>query len=246
MLEISALEAGYGPIRILAGVSLSVGRGRIVALLGGNGTGKSTLLKAISGLVRPTLGSIIFDGKRIAGLPPHIIVRRGLVQVTQGKEAFAGMTVEENLLLGGFTCPDRVTRARTMDEVYGYFPVLHERRHHLAAVLSGGQLQMLCIAAGLMCRPKMMLLDEPSAALAPRMVQEIFQTIHRISRSGMTVLLVEQNVRMALLLADYGYVIRDGTIHLEGPAESLVNDERVRLSYLGGTIVNRAEAGLPA
>ena len=239
MLDIDGVEAGYGSVQILNGVSLKVGKGQIVALLGGNGTGKSTLLKAISGLIKPWRGGIVFDGESIDGLRPDRIVRRGLAQVTQGKDAYPAMTVEENLRLGGFARNDRAALRRMLDRVYDYFPALAERRHQHAAVLSGGQLQMLCIGRGLMSEPKMMLLDEPSAALAPQIVLDIFRIIARICREGMTLLLVEQNVRMALLLAQYAYVIRDGVIHIEGPAEKLIDDDNVRLSYLGGTVADR-------
>ena len=239
MLEIKDLVSGYGSVQILNGASLKVGRGQIVALLGGNGTGKSTLLKATSGLLKPWSGSITFDGRRIDGLRPDRIVRHGLVQVTQGKEAFPGMTVEENLRLGAYVVADRAKRAASIERVYSYFPILKEKRNHLSGTLSGGQLQMVCIGRGLMSNPKMLMLDESSAALVPQVVLEIFRTIHRITRDGMTVLLVEQNVRMALLLAEYGYVIKDGIIHIEGAAEKLLHDDNVRLSYLGGTVANR-------
>jgi branched-chain amino acid transport system ATP-binding protein len=239
VLEIKDLVSGYGSVQILNGASLKVGRGQIVALLGGNGTGKSTLLKAASGLLKSWSGSISFDGRRIDGLRPDRIVRHGLVQVTQGKEAFPGMTVEENLTLGAYVVGDRAERAANLERVYSYFPILKEKRNQLSGTLSGGQLQMVCIGRGLMSSPKMLMLDEPSAALAPQVVLEIFRTIHRITRDGMTVLLVEQNVRMALLLAEYGYVIKDGIIHIEGAAEKLFHDDNVRLSYLGGTIANR-------
>jgi branched-chain amino acid transport system ATP-binding protein len=239
MLEIKDLVGGYGNVQILNGASLHVNRGSIVALLGGNGTGKSTLLKATSGLLKPWSGSITFDGERIDGLRPDLIVRRGLVQVTQGKEAFPGMTVEENLKLGAYTVGDRAKVASAIERVYSYFPVLKEKRRQLSGTLSGGQLQMVCIGRGLMSSPKMIMLDEPSAALAPQVVLDIFRTIHKITKDGMTVLMVEQNVRMALLLAEYGYVIKDGIIHIEGPAEKLIYDDNVRLSYLGGTVANR-------
>ncbi len=239
MLDIKDLVGGYGNVQILNGASLKVERGQIVALLGGNGTGKSTLLKATSGLIRPWSGSITFDGERIDGLRPDTIVKRGLAQVTQGKEAFPGMTVEENLKLGGYTVRDRAKVASALERVYSYFPILKEKRRQLSGTLSGGQLQMVCIGRGLMSSPKMIMLDEPSAALAPQVVLEIFRTIYRITRDGMTVLMVEQNVRMALLLATYGYVIKDGIIHIEGPAEKLIYDDNVRLSYLGGTVANR-------
>ncbi len=239
MLKIDDVVGGYGSVQILNGATLKVGRGQIVALLGGNGTGKSTLLKTISGLIKPWRGSILFDGERIDGLRPDRIVRRGLVQVTQGKEAYPGMTVEENLRLGAFVVKDRAQARRSLERVFTYFPVLKEKRHQLSGTLSGGQLQMLCIGRGLMSEPKMIMLDEPSAALAPQIVLDIFRTVGRIARDGMTVLMVEQNVRMALLLAEHGYVIKDGVIHIEGPAEQLINDDNVRLSYLGGTVADR-------
>ncbi len=239
MLIVKNLVGGYGSVRILNGASLNVERGSIVALLGGNGTGKSTLLKATSGLTKPWSGEIIFDGERIDGLRPDAIVRRGLVQVTQGKEAFPGMTVEDNLKLGAYTVRNAKKIADTLERVYSYFPVLKEKRRQLSGTLSGGQLQMVCIGRGLMSSPKMIMLDEPSAALAPQIVMDIFRTIYRITQDGMTVLMVEQNVRMALLLASYGYVIRDGIIHIEGPADKLIYDDNVRLAYLGGTVANR-------
>jgi branched-chain amino acid transport system ATP-binding protein len=239
MLEIKDLVGGYGSVQILNGASLRVDRGQIVALLGGNGTGKSTLLKAVSGLIKPWSGSIAFDGERIDGLRPDRIVRRGLVQVTQGKEAFPAMTVEENLRLGGYVVRDRSTMASNLERVYSYFPILKEKRNQLSGTLSGGQLQMVCIGRGLMSSPKMIMLDEPSAALAPQVVLDIFRAIHRITRDGTTVLMIEQNVRMALLLAHYGYVIKDGVIHIEGPADKLIHDDNVRLSYLGGTVAAR-------
>jgi len=243
MLAIKDLVGGYGSVQILNGASLTVAQGQIVALLGGNGTGKSTLLKAASGLLRPWSGTITFDGERIDGLRPDEIVRRGLVQVTQGKEAFPAMTVEENLRLGAYVVGNRARTAEALERVYSYFPILKDKRRQLSGTLSGGQLQMVCIGRGLMSSPRMIMLDEPSAALAPQIVMEIFRTIHRITQDGMTVLMVEQNVRMALLLAEYGYVIKDGVIHIEGPAASLINDDNVRLSYLGGTVANR-EASL--
>jgi branched-chain amino acid transport system ATP-binding protein len=242
MLSLDGVEAGYGKVQILNGITLEVKRGQIVALLGGNGTGKSTLLKATSGLIRPWSGTITFDGERIDVLRPHQIVRRGLVQVTQGKESYPGMTIEENLKVGAFVRNDRAAEARNLEQVFEYFPVLKERRRQLSATLSGGELQMLCIGRGLMSEPKMIMLDEPSSALAPQVVLDIFRIVSRICKDGMTLLLVEQNVRMALLLAEYGYVIRDGTIHLEGLAKDLIDDDNLRLSYLGGTLADRDAA----
>ena len=239
MLEVRNLVTGYGRIKILDGVNLGVERGGIVTVLGGNGTGKSTLLRALSGLIPTWSGEILFNGENIASARPDRIVRAGLVQVTQGKEAYPGMTVEENLMVGAFTRTDKAAVSADLKKVYDFFPVLAERRRQLSGTLSGGEVQMLVIGRGLMAGPKMLMLDEPSAALAPRVVLDIFANVHRIAQTGVTILLVEQNVRMALLLAQYGYIIRDGRILIEGPADELSKDESVKLSFLGGTVANR-------
>ena len=239
MLSIRGVATGYGKVQILRGIDMSVSEGRIVALLGGNGTGKSTLLKAVSGLLPVWGGAIEFEGEAIHNRRPNEIVKRGLTQVTQGKDMYPAMTVEENLRIGAHTRRDRAGVAADLDKVFGYFPVLGERRRQLAATLSGGEVQMLVIGRGLMARPKLIMLDEPSSALAPRIVLDIFSIVNRISRNeGITILLVEQNVRMALLLAEYGYVIRDGVIHIEGDSRDLINDDNVRLAYLGGTVTD--------
>jgi branched-chain amino acid transport system ATP-binding protein len=238
MLAVNGVTTGYGSIQILRGIDMAVPEGKIVALLGGNGTGKSTMLKAISSLIPVWDGEILFDGSPIHKLRPHEIVRRGLVQVTQGKDTYPAMTVEENLKLGAYTRSDRAGIKADMENVYGFFPVLRERRKQLSATLSGGEVQMLVIGRGLMARPKMIMLDEPSAALAPKVVLEIFAIINRISQSGVTILIVEQNVRMALILAQYAYIIRDGKILIEGKARDLINDENVKLSFLGGTVAD--------
>ena len=234
MLKIKNLISGYGSVQILNGANMRVDNQSIVALLGGNGTGKSTILKACSGIIRTWKGSINFNGEDIQNLPPHNIVEKGLVQVTQGKDVFPAMTVLENLRLGGFTLKSKQTFNDNIEKVFNYFPRLNERKSQLAATLSGGELQMLCIGRGLMSNPKMIMLDEPSAALAPQIVLDIFKNINKIRKDGLTVLVVEQNVRMALLLADYGYVIKDGVINVEGESKKLMYDESVKDSYLGG------------
>jgi|TARA_S200000501_G_scaffold148028_1_gene139670 branched-chain amino acid transport system ATP-binding protein len=234
MLKINNLVSGYGSVQILNGANMKVDNQSIVALLGGNGTGKSTILKACSGIIRTWKGSINFNGEDIQNLPPHNIVEKGLVQVTQGKDVFPAMTVLENLRLGGFTLKSKQTLNDNIEKVFNYFPRLNERKSQLAATLSGGELQMLCIGRGLMSNPKMIMLDEPSAALAPQIVLDIFKNINKIRKDGLTVLVVEQNVRMALLLADYGYVIKDGVINVEGESKKLMYDESVKDSYLGG------------
>jgi branched-chain amino acid transport system ATP-binding protein len=245
VLEIRAVESGYGKLKILRGITMSVPNGSVVALLGGNGTGKSTLLKAISGLIPVWGGEITFEGKPIGNLKPHEIVRRGLVQVTQGKDSYPGMTVEDNLKVGAFSRSDRAGVAEDMKLVFDLFPRLKDRRKQISGTLSGGEVQMLVIGRGLMARPKMIMLDEPSAALAPKVVLDIFRVINRIRRDmNMTILLVEQNVRMALLLADYGYIIRDGVIHIEGKAAEMVDNDAVRQSYLGGTVADTNVAAL--
>ena len=234
MLKIKNLVSGYGSVQILNGANMKVDNQSIVALLGGNGTGKSTILKACSGIIRTWKGSINFNGEDIQNLPPHNIVEKGLVQVTQGKDVFPAMTVLENLRLGGFTLKSKQTLNDNIEKVFNYFPRLNERKSQLAATLSGGELQMLCIGRGLMSNPKMIMLDEPSAALAPQIVLDIFKNINKIRKDGLTVLVVEQNVRMALLLADYGYVIKYGVINVEGQSKKLMYDESVKDSYLGG------------
>ena len=238
MLKINSLISGYGSVQILNGANMKVDKQSVVALLGGNGTGKSTILKAASGLIRSWKGTIEFNNEQIQNLPPHEIVARGLVQVTQGKDVFPAMSVTENLRLGGFILKTNQQLKDNLEKVFNYFPRLNERKDQLAATLSGGELQMLCIGRGLMSNPKMIMLDEPSAALAPQIVLDIFKNINRIRKDGLTVLVVEQNVRMALLLSDYGYVIKDGIINVEGESKKLMYDDTVKDSYLGGTKAN--------
>ena len=242
MLEVKGVHAGYGNLKILRGIDMEVPSGGIVTLLGGNGTGKSTLLKAISGLIPLMEGEVIFDGVSVSKLKPHERMRLGLVQVTQAKEAYPAMTVEENLVLGAYTRKDREATKADLQKVYDFFPVLRERRKQLSGTLSGGEVQMLVIGRGLMASPKMLMLDEPSAALAPKVVLEIFANINRIAKSGVTVLVVEQNVRMALILAQYGYIIRDGVIMMKGEAKKLISDPAVKESFLGGSVSDTTKA----
>lgn len=242
MLEVKDVHAGYGNLKILRGVNMAVPTGGIVTLLGGNGTGKSTLLKAVSGLLPLMQGAVFFDGIDISNLKPHERMRLGLVQVTQAKEAYPAMTVEENLVLGAYTRHDREGAKADLERVYEFFPVLRERRKQMSGTLSGGEVQMLVIGRGLMASPKMLMLDEPSAALAPKVVLEIFANINRIAKSGVTMLVVEQNVRMALILAQYGYIIRDGVIMMEGEADHLISDPAVKESFLGGSVADTSKA----
>jgi branched-chain amino acid transport system ATP-binding protein len=232
MLEVQGLDAGYGLTAVLHGVSLAVPAGSVVALLGGNGAGKTTTLNTISGFLRPTAGTITLEGRSIAGLPSHEIVRRGVVQVPQGREVFPGLTVHENLGLGAIVRRDGEVRA-DLEQVYALFPRLHERRRQKAGSLSGGEQQMLAIGRGLMARPRVLLLDEPSMGLAPLLVDELGQTIADLNRRGMTILLVEQNVGMALEIARHAYVLRDGAIVTSGDARELAAHPELIMFYLG-------------
>ena len=241
MLSIKDVHAGYGNLKILRGVNMVVPQGGIVSLLGGNGTGKSTMLKAISGLIPLMKGKITFNKNDISNLKPHERVRLGIVQVTQAKEAYPAMTVEENLVLGAYTRRDRFATKADLERVYDFFPILRERKYQLSGTLSGGEVQMLVIGRGMMAKPKMLMLDEPSAALAPKVVLDIFTNINRIAKSGVTILLVEQNVRMALILSQYAYIIRDGIIMIEGDSKNLVNDPAVKESFLGGSVANTSK-----
>ena len=242
MLQINDVHAGYGNLKILRGIDMHVPTGGIVTLLGGNGTGKSTMLKAVSGLIPLMEGEVLFDGVNISNMKPHERVRLGLVQVTQAKEAYPAMTVEENLMLGAYIRRDRTDIVADLERVYEMFPVLRERRKQMSGTLSGGEVQMLVMGRGIMAKPKMLMLDEPSAALAPKVVLEIFANINRIAKTGVTILVVEQNVRMALILAQYGYIIRDGVIMIEGKAEQLISDPAVKESFLGGSVADTSKA----
>jgi branched-chain amino acid transport system ATP-binding protein len=232
-LEINNLEVSYGAVRALKGVSLEVRQGEVVALLGANGAGKSTTLRAISGLVRPKAGSISFLGQTLNRQSPSRIVAMGIGHCPEGRRVFTGMTVYDNLLLGASQRGDGEIQA-DLERMYALFPILSERRKQVAGTLSGGEQQMLALARALMSRPKMLLLDEPSLGLAPLIVQSIFSTLEELKQSGTTLLLVEQNVRLALQLADRAYVLRTGQVTLEGNARELQNDERVTRAYLGG------------
>jgi len=234
MLEVKDLWVAYGVTEVLRGISFTVPEGSIVALLGGNGSGKTTTLNTISGFLKPRAGTVWFAGKRIDGLPTDAIVKLGLVQVPQGREVFARMSVAENLELGAVTRTDRLGIKRDLEEVYALFPLLRERRTQKAGTLSGGEQQMLAIARALMAAPKVLLMDEPSAGLAPLVVQEITRIIHRLNRQGRTILLVEQNVGAALSIAETAYVLRDGQIAIADHAAHLKANPEVVRSYLGG------------
>ncbi|MDA8248518.1 MAG: ABC transporter ATP-binding protein [Rhodospirillales bacterium] len=235
MLEVRNIDAGYGRTRILHGLSFSVPDGGILGLLGGNGTGKSTALKVIAGLVRPSAGEVRLDGARIDGHPAHLMAAAGLCLVPQGKEVFGAMSVEENILLGAFhRRRDRAGVAADLAEMFALFPRLRERRHAAAALLSGGERQMLAVARALMSRPRMLLLDEPSAALSPKAVGETAATVRRLRARGLAILLVEQNVALALDLADEIHILRDGRIAFSGRNDGTIDMEQLRRFYLEG------------
>jgi branched-chain amino acid transport system ATP-binding protein len=233
LLKLENLSVGYGDIQVLWDISLHVDRGEVVALIGANGAGKTTTLKTISGLLRPRRGTILFEGQPIHNWPAHRIVAAGLVQVAEGRKLFPRLTVIENLEMGSFIQRARIHRAETLAQVLELFPVLSERRTQLAGTLSGGEQQMLAIGRALMTRPRLLMLDEPSLGLAPLIVADIFRVVREISRSGTTVLIVEQNAVQTLSLADRGYVLENGRVVLSGTGEELLQDERIRTAYLG-------------
>lgn len=233
MLRLAGVKASYGPIQALKGISLEVRKGEVVTLLGGNGAGKSTTLMTISGVNRPVDGEIWYKDTRIDGMPPHEIVKTGLCQVPEGRRIFSRLSVRENLEMGAFTIKDKAEIERNMKEVFGLFPVLEERSAQPGGTLSGGEQQMLAIGRALMSRPELLLLDEPSLGLAPIVVSKIFKIIKDINERGVTVLLVEQNAKAALKLADRAYVLETGRITLTGPAAELMENEQVKKAYLG-------------
>jgi branched-chain amino acid transport system ATP-binding protein len=233
LLQVSGLKVSYGHIEAVKGIDFELHQGQITTLVGANGAGKSTTLLALSGLVAKAAGSVLFDGRDLTKMAPHKIVTNGVVQVAEGRATLTTLTVHENLELGAYTRRDRGNRARDLDYVYGLFPRLKERAHGLAGNLSGGEQQMLAIGRALMAKPRVLLLDEPSMGLAPILVQEIFRTLRDINQAGLTIFLVEQNVRQALKIADRAYVIETGSIVLAGSGRELLVNPRVQEAYLG-------------
>lgn len=234
VLTLANVESSYGPIRAIRGVSLKVAKGTIVTVLGSNGAGKTTILKTISGILDPTKGTVEFKGEDITAKDPALIVQRGLSHVPEGREVFPLLSVHDNLMMGAYTRKDRDGVARDVETVYGYFPILRERAKQDAGLLSGGQQQMLAISRALMAAPELMLLDEPSLGLSPRLTREIFEIVIRINRErGTTLLLVEQNANMALNVADHGYVLENGRIVMEDSCERLREKEDIKEFYLG-------------
>ena len=233
MLEIKDLHVFYGAIHALKGISLTVADGELVSLIGANGAGKTTTLHAISGLLPVASGSILLDGTDLQKVPANTIIGLGMAHVPEGRHVFARMTVEENLRMGAYILRDQKQIAENLERVYGHFPRLKERRRQLAGTLSGGEQQMLAMGRALMTDPKIVLMDEPSMGLSPLLVKEIFAIIQQLHESGITILLVEQNAKMALAVSDRAYVLETGTISMEGPAAELAAGDRVRKAYLG-------------
>jgi branched-chain amino acid transport system ATP-binding protein len=233
LIELKDVTARYGDAQVLWGVSFSVREREIVTIVGANGAGKTTALKTISGVVQAAAGQIIFDGQRIQKLPPHEIAALGIAHVPEGRRLFPLMSVRENLELGAVSANARKQRAKSFEKVFALFPRLKERERQMAGTLSGGEQQMVAIARGLMALPRLIILDEPSLGLAPIVVKEMFGIIQTINREGITILLVEQNVQQSLKIADRAYALENGRVTLEGAGRELLNDERVRQSYLG-------------
>ncbi len=233
LLEVRGLKVAYGGINAVKGIDLAVRTGELVALIGANGAGKTTTLKALCGLLKPTAGSVHYDGQDITGTPAFALVQRGLALVPEGRGVFARLTVEENLAMGAYLRSDKAEIALDCERAYATFPRLAERHSQLAGTLSGGEQQMLAIMRALMGKPRLLLLDEPSMGLAPIVVQKIFETIRAVAREGVTLLLIEQNARLALQTCDRGYVMESGTITLSGDAKALLDNPEVRRAYLG-------------
>lgn len=234
ILKIKDLKLNYGPISAIKGIDLSVEEGQIVALLGANGAGKTSTLKVISGLLKPTSGEVIFEGNNIAGKSAHKIAKAGIMQSPEGRHVLVGLTVEENLRVGGYTVRDKKQLTQNFERVYSLFPRLKERAKQQASTLSGGEQQMLAIGRALMGSPRVLILDEPSLGLAPLLIKDIFDTLVKIKQEGTTILIVEQNALATLKIADYAYVLELGKISMHGKAEDLVKDERLVEAYLGG------------
>ncbi len=233
MLEVKKIHTYYGNIHALKGVSITVEENEIVTLIGGNGAGKTTTLRSISGLVKPRLGEIFFEGELISKTPAHELVYKGITMVPEGRGIFSRLTVYENLDMGAYSQPDRSTFDRDIDRVFHLFPRLKERQKQISGTLSGGEQQMLATARALMANPRLLLMDEPSMGLAPILVESVFETIQEINKTGTTILLVEQNATVALSVADRGYVLQTGEIVLKDSAENLRKDEMVQKAYLG-------------
>ncbi|AFJ86619.1 Branched-chain amino acid transport ATP-binding protein LivF [Burkholderia sp. KJ006] len=233
MLKIKGLQVNYGGIQAVKGVDMEVRQGELVTLIGANGAGKTTTMKAITGLKPYSAGDIEYEGKSIKGIPPHELLKRGLAMVPEGRGIFARMSIIENMQMGAYLRNDKDQIKKDVDRMFGFFPRLKERATQLAGTLSGGEQQMLAMSRAILSKPKLLLLDEPSMGLSPIMVEKIFEVVREISKEGITVLLVEQNARLALQAADRGYVMDSGTVTMEGDAKQMLDDPKVRAAYLG-------------
>ena len=234
LLEFKNIVAAYGSITALKNVTFNVEEGQVVSLIGANGAGKTSTMRTITGLLKPSEGQVFFNGEDVTGLPAHKLVEKGISLVPEGRQIIEGLTVYENLEMGAYQRKDKDGVKEDIDRIYSIFPILKDRKDQLGGQLSGGQQQMLAIGRALMSKPKLLLLDEPSMGLAPLIVREIFDIVRRINEQGTTVLLVEQNAKKALEVAHYGYVLETGSMVLEGPAEEVMNNPRVKEAYLGG------------
>ncbi len=233
VLRVVEADLGYGELQVVFGVSLHVDQHELVGLVGGNGSGKSTILRAISGMIKPWRGRIVLGGEDVGGLTPHELALRGLAHVPMGRQLFPNMSVEENLSLGAYLKPARERRQEGFDTVYGLFPDLYKKRRAMAGALSGGQQQMVAIGRALMLHPRVLIMDEPSLGLAPHLVKEVMAVIRRVSETGLPILLVEQNVRQVLKISDRAYVLENGHLVLDGPSAQLMNDPTIKRAYLG-------------
>lgn len=234
ILEVKNLEAGYNGMSVLHGINFEVKKGEIMAILGSNGVGKSTTLRAITGVIKPMGGKVTYKGEDITGMASHKLVAKGISMVPEGRLLFSGMTVEDNLLMGAYLEKDKAKIQEQLQKVYKLFPRVEERKKQISGTLSGGEQQMVAIARGLMCRPELLILDEPSLGLMPKLVQEIFEFVKEIAASGITIIIVEQNANDTLAMCDYAVVVQNGEVVIEGKGQDLLSNEEVQKAYLGG------------
>ena len=234
ILEVRNLEAGYNGMSVLHGINFQVKKGEILAILGSNGVGKSTILRAITGVIKPMKGQVLYKGENITGMPSHKLVAKGISMVPEGRLLFSGMTVEDNLLMGAYLEKNKNKISERLNKVYKLFPRVEERKKQIAGTLSGGEQQMVAIARGLMCDPEGLILDEPSLGLMPKLVQEIFEFVKEIASTGITIIIVEQNAHDTLAMCDYAFVVQNGEVVIEGKGQELLSNEEVQKAYLGG------------